>query len=155
MPRVESHSAPQIHSSSQGPDTWDPGQNNDINRINESYFVKCFSCADLKKNTCEHCVCAAWMPASANASCLRQGLVVYSSSSSCGLREATSPTPGQQLPLCGVFTHNSLVFPGCFFPPVYSSLVGKNITQGDLIKYDPFRSVFVFNVVLMTPLGDF
>lgn len=76
MPRVESHSAPQIHSSSQGPDTKDPGQNNDINGINESYFVKCFSCVDLKKkNTCEHCVCAAWMPASANASCLWQGLV--------------------------------------------------------------------------------
>lgn len=44
----------------------------------------------------------------------------------------------------------------CFFSPsVYSSLVGKNVTQGDLIKYNPFRSVFVFNVVLMTPLGDF
>lgn len=116
MPRVESHSAPQIHSSSQGPDTRDPGQNNDLNGINESYFVKCFSCVDLKKKIHVNIVFVppGCLPVPMPAACGR-GSWVYSSSSSCGLREATSPTPGRQPPFCGVFTHNSLVFPGCFF----------------------------------------
>ena len=80
-----------------------------------------------------------------------RGSWVYSNSTSCGLREATSPTPGWQVLLCGVFIHNPLVFL-VFFPlSIYSSLVGKIVT----LKDNAPRSVFIFNVVLLTSLDDF
>lgn len=97
------------------------------------------------------------MPASVDASCLRQGLM--------GLFQLIQLWPeGSHLPHPWTTTTSLWSFHTQFLsvlgfisppPPTYSSLVGKNVTQGDLTKYHPFPSVFVFNVVLMTPLGDF